>query len=109
MTRADRWQNRECVARYWEYKDNLQAMAEACHFRLDDGYSFRFVLPMPKSWSDKKRAEMVAKPHRQKPDLDNLLKGVFDALLVDDSKIYLINRAEKIWGTVGRVEVYKLD
>jgi hypothetical protein len=48
------------------------------------------------------------KPHHQKPDLDNLLKLVCDALngLVwhDDAQIAEVT-VRKIWGTTGRTEV----
>ena len=57
-------------------------------------------MPMPKSWSGKKQKEMDRQPHQQKPDLDNLLKGLGDAVYDDDSGIHQIE-ARKIWGKQG--------
>ena len=61
-----------------------------------------FVLPMPKSWSKKKRAEMNGKPHQGKPDLDNLMKSLMDALFEDDTHIW-DSRITKLWGENGQI------
>jgi len=41
-----------------------------------------FLLPIPDSYSQKKRASALARetPHVKKPDVDNLMKGIFDGL-----------------------------
>jgi Holliday junction resolvase RusA-like endonuclease len=39
-----------------------------------------FWLPMPASWSKRKQAANLWKPHAQKPDIDNLTKAVMDAM-----------------------------
>jgi Holliday junction resolvase RusA-like endonuclease len=39
-----------------------------------------FWLPMPASWSKRKQAANLWKPHTQKPDIDNLTKAVMDAM-----------------------------
>jgi len=57
---------------------------------------------MPKSWSKKKKAEMINKPHKQKPDIDNLLKGLMDALLEEDSHVHTVF-ARKIWAEEGSI------
>lgn len=50
------------------------------------------LMPIPKSWSKKKRMAAVGTPHLNKPDVDNLLKAVMDAMngvvYVDDSVVY---------------------
>ena len=108
MTRSDKWKKRPCVERYWAYKDALRAAVE-----LPDGLDnlmCRFYLPLPKSWSKKKKAAMAGAGHRQRPDIDNLTKAVFDSLLAEDSGIaYSVNckmwedekgpRVEIIWRT----------
>lgn len=55
-----------------------------------------FHIPMPPSWSKKKRAQMSGQPHRQKPDLDNLCKGVLDAVCESDAHIWDV-RMTKMW------------
>jgi Holliday junction resolvase RusA-like endonuclease len=39
-----------------------------------------FWLSMPASWSKRKQAANLWKPHAQKPDIDNLTKAVMDAM-----------------------------
>ena len=51
---------------------------------------------MPKSWSKKKRIDMVGESHAQKPDLDNMIKSVGDCLKKDDQTINEII-AKKFW------------
>lgn len=38
-----------------------------------------FYMPMPESWSAKKKQQMNGQRHTTKPDRDNLEKGVCDA------------------------------
>ena len=58
-----------------------------------------FVMPIPQSLSKKKQTELVAMPHTKKPDLDNLVKAVLDALngvaYMDDSRISNINASKE--------------
>ncbi|QIU89334.1 RusA family crossover junction endodeoxyribonuclease [Yokenella regensburgei] len=99
MTRADRWKQRPPVLRYRMFCDEVRLydiqVPEA-------GAHITYVLPMPPSWSKKKRAEMDGKPHQQKPDIDNLTKSLLDALFDDDSHIWDV-RTSKLWGTVGMI------
>ena len=54
----------------------------------------KFYMPVPASISKKKQMSLKLQPHLKRPDLDNLLKTVCDALngyvWKDDSQIYLI-------------------
>ncbi len=63
----------------------------------------------PVSWSKKKRAAMIHRPHTQKPDGDNLLKAVKDALnriaWADDGQVFDA-RVCKVWGEVDQTVVY---
>lgn len=60
------------------------------------------------SWSSRKKLAMVGRPHTQKPDLDNLVKGISDALnriaFVDDSQIAEVV-CSKEWGEVDQIAV----
>jgi Holliday junction resolvase RusA-like endonuclease len=69
-----------------------------------DGADIIFYMEMPKSWSQKKRIEMLGEPHRQKPDLDNLIKALGDALYGDDSGIASI-KAAKVWSCTPGITV----
>jgi Holliday junction resolvase RusA-like endonuclease len=51
-----------------------------------------FYMPIPKSLSQKKKDTLKGLPHTKKPDLDNLMKAVLDAIngviYQDDSQVY---------------------
>tara|TARA_R110000737_G_C14489855_1_gene470036 strand:+ start:127 stop:345 length:219 start_codon:yes stop_codon:yes gene_type:complete len=45
-----------------------------------DGARMVFSFELPKSWSKKKKKQMEGQEHKQKPDLDNLIKAVKDTI-----------------------------
>lgn len=77
---------------------------------LPEQVTLVFVIPMPKSWSNKHREAMRFQPHKSKPDVDNLQKAVLDALCEDDSHIWHVD-AYKFWGDRGSIaiEPYESD
>lgn len=91
--------------RYYRYAEHLRLLMAAQHVSLGDVLSVTFVLPMPHSWSQKKRQALNHQPHQQRPDLDNLLKAYKDALFVNDAQIWRYRRVEKRWGTEGQILV----
>jgi len=104
QTQRDKWKKRDCVLRYRAFKDEVrlhrvQVPESQAHII--------FVLPMPKSWSKKKRAEMAGKPHQAKPDKDNLEKALLDAVFEEDSQIW-DNRVSKFWGDEGAIIIRPL-
>lgn len=106
MTKSDRWKKRACTEKYWTYKNGLRALFSAA--QLPSNYHLIFVIPMPKSWSNRKRAEMAGKPHQSKPDKDNLEKGFLDALFDDDAAVW-DGRVTKFWGYEGRIYVTEIE
>lgn len=62
MTRADKWKQRPEVLRYRAFCDEVRLRGVSMP---DAGSHVTFVLPMPPSWSKKKRAELNGKPHHQ--------------------------------------------
>ena len=68
----------------------------------------RATFETPKSWSKKKTAELIHRPHTQRPDLDNCLKALKDGLnriaWADDSQVYEID-ARKVWGIYAKTVV----
>lgn len=99
MTRADKWKKRPEVLRYRAFCDEVRLNNVS---RPESGYHVIFVLPMPPSWSKKKRSLMDGKPHQQKPDKDNLEKALLDAIFGEDSHIW-DGRVTKIWGETGKM------
>lgn len=100
MTQRDRWKKRPCVVRYRQFCDECRAAGIAIGGTLE----VTFWIPMPKSWSEKRKAAQDGQPHRQKPDVDNLCKGLLD-LLDDDSGVWRIT-AEKRWARAGAITIH---
>jgi len=82
--------------RYKKWKNALRWEAKQQKFELGDNIQIGFYFSMPKSWSKKKKSQMMGRPHTQTPDLDNLIKSTVDALKSKDSSVYDI-RAYKLW------------
>jgi Holliday junction resolvase RusA-like endonuclease len=95
MTRRDKWQKRDCVLRYRDYCDRIRAAAQEISHIPDKIEAFVYIA-MPPSWSQRKKKEMAGHPHRTKPDGDNLLKAVCDALFEEDSVLWS-KHVEKFW------------
>ena len=69
------------LEKYFQYKDNLAAHGEKIGFIMpQDAFFLWFFMPMPKSWTKKKKAAMAFKLHKNKKDTDNLSKAIKDAL-----------------------------
>lgn len=102
MTQRDKWVKRPCVVRYHAFKDLVREWGVT----VEDGDRIFFMLPMPKSWSKRKKAEMKGMPHRQKPDIDNLCKALFDAIFADDCHIASI-QLYKHWHDKGQIIIHR--
>lgn len=105
MTRSDKWNKRSVVMRYRAFCDDIRA--RNCTVP-ESGAHITFHIPMPKSWSNKKRAEMHGKPHQQTPDVDNLTKALLDAIYTDDSGVWDM-RTTKRWSEIGCIEITNLS
>jgi Holliday junction resolvase RusA-like endonuclease len=95
MTRADKWKTRPVVMRYRAFADELRLVAGRVP-AAPGSLVVRAFFERPASWSLKKHAEMAGKPHQSKPDADNVLKAVSDALYGEDKSIWHM-RIEKFW------------
>ena len=86
------------LVRYNQYKEDLYNIAFSKGFKLpNQGLSVKFCIPMPKSWKPWQKELMNGKLHQSKPDIDNLMKALFDSLLSEDKRIGHINEISKIW------------
>lgn len=103
MTRADAWKKRPVVMRYRAFKDEVKLRG----VKFGNGDKVVFVMPMPKSWSRKKKDLMEGTGCMSKPDVDNLLKALLDAIYGDDAHIWKIRGLEKVWGYEGGIRIYK--
>lgn len=84
--------------KYHGFKDEVREAGIEIGLELD----VEFYVPMPASWSDKKKDQMSDKPHMQKPDLDNFVKAILDAVLAEDCTVWKIT-AEKRWAYEGSI------
>lgn len=96
MTRADRWKKRPVILAYWEWCAEVRAQWGDRAFP-EHGAHITFRVPMPKSWSRKKREAMTNTGHRQTPDLDNYLKALLDAIHADDCAVWDFDGLCKVW------------
>ncbi len=95
------------LERYNNYKVSLLAEAKRNRFILpEQGAIVVFFIPVPKSWSEKKKRLMHLQLHCGKPDLDNILKGFFDGLFTNDHHIGNIS-VTKLWinSDKGKIEI----
>ena len=103
MTQRDRWGKRQIVKDYFAFRDtvrqqinDLLALQNNDDNKTWEELDIGFFIPMPKSWSKKKKLLMAGTPHKQRPDLDNYIKGLLDALLEEDCIVWRVS-ARKIW------------
>ncbi len=103
QVRSDKWNPRPMVVRYRAFRDEVRLRGVRIHPQV----KLVFHIPMPKSWSKRKKAAMFGSPHMQTPDLDNFTKAILDAYTSSDAHVWNIH-AVKIWMIEGAVEVYDL-
>lgn len=83
--------------RYIQYKKDLKEEAQRqLYFPRTDNFWMKFFLPIPKSWSDKKKRQLCFEPHLNKKDLDNYCKAILDSLYPKDQIVWDF-RASKFW------------
>ena len=105
MTRSDKWQKRPAVMRYWAFCEELRIRLPRDYDLIDK--HVHFILPMPSSWSEKKKVMMDGQPHTQRPDLSNLLKSLEDAHQAEDNTIHRYRSLSKAWGRAGAIILNK--
>lgn len=116
MTKSDTWKTnpnhpdpkkrqRKAVTAYFSFKDKFILMANQMSFRLGNYLDAVYFIPMPDSWSKKKKELMNGMPHDSTPDTDNITKAVKDTLRKQDSDIWF-ERAEKRWAYKGSIIIF---
>ena len=105
QTRSDKWKQRPCVMKYRAFADEVRRQGITIREEYD---RITFVIPMPKSWSQKKKDSMLGKPHKQVPDVDNLCKSLMDAIFGNDCRVWDVH-IRKIWGVQGMIIVEGME
>jgi Holliday junction resolvase RusA-like endonuclease len=95
MTKSDKWKKRPIVVYYRNWADAIRvACTGSADTKIDDksiyGMRITFWFTTPSSWSAKKCKRAQGTFHRVRPDVDNCIKGVMDALFTLDSQISYI-------------------
>lgn len=76
------------LERYNKYKIDLHAECKAKQFLFPPvGASITFFIPVPPSWSKKKKKLHHGHFHQSKPDIDNLTKALLDSIMTEDKQI----------------------
>jgi Holliday junction resolvase RusA-like endonuclease len=117
MTQSDKWKTdpnhpdplkrkREVVHRYHQLQNRVREQAEKMKFVLGKTFEAVFFVPLPNSWSDKKKSELVGMPCEEKPDIDNYTKFFLDTMAKEDKSVWNI-KAEKRWAYYGSIIIFQ--
>lgn len=108
------WAPTESWKKYCAFKDAIAALVadKVWPLTLLPGDHVVFHMPMPQSWSQKKKLAHDGEPHEAKPDLDNLIGGFFDAMFPGQSKggkgdqhMHTLGSMKKVWAWEGAIEI----
>jgi len=82
----------DSVKKYWQWADKVREAATGDkETKISDPRIFGIIIcahcEMPESWAQKKRDALAGTLHQQKPDTDNIGKGIKDSLFADDKEI----------------------
>lgn len=76
------------VTRYFAFQNELWAQAKAMGVTVPNKFEIVFLVPMPSSWSDKKKNKYNKMPCKTRPDIDNYLKAFMDTLKLEDGSVW---------------------
>lgn len=74
-------QRKYLIAQYEATQEIQRQVIEQGFNMPEDDFMVLAYIPMPKSWTKKKKAEMDGKRHKSSPDADNVFKKVVDDIL----------------------------
>lgn len=104
---------KKAAQEYLAYKDEIAWMARqhfSAPFSAPVAVRAKFFYPIPQSWSkrDKEKASAGMLRPAVKPDIDNVIKGLFDALngiAWTDDKLVVEEHSSKWYSNEPRIEV----
>ena len=98
QSQRDKWKPSKPTKKFRAFRDYVYyTTRKAPPAAKVTGIDLTFLVPMPKSWTMKKKKEKVGTWHRQTPDIDNLIKAVLDSVYPDgDAEIPAV-KARKAW------------
>jgi len=110
LTHGDRIPGRKVADTYYRKSNELWVLCKNAKYIPTETLSITFVIPIPKSYSKKvklKKGILPGQPHKQRPDLDNLIKAFKDSLYKEDSIVWKYCEMKKIWGLEGKILIYE--
>lgn len=116
MTKSDTWKlnpnhtdpykrQRPAVTKYFAFKTLLTLQANQMEYKLGRWLDAVYLVPMPNSWSKKKKEKMNRLPCETKPDTDNITKAIKDTLKNNDADVWW-EKAEKRWSYNGSIIIF---
>lgn len=105
QVRRDAWKPSAAVLRYRAFRDEVAARKV---WAPTPGDVLVFLMPIPRSWNQRKRLEHDGMPHLAKPDVDNLAKALLDAVYGNDSHIWAVS-AFKLWSSTPGIVIIRRD
>ena len=117
MTQADKWRKRQSVMKFFAFRDAVKQYIESkvvlqspyhSHHLEFESFDIEFHIPMPKSWSKKKKALHNGQPHNQRPDLDNYIKAWCDSVFQEDSVVWRIKATKRWTSSPGYITINEL-
>jgi Holliday junction resolvase RusA-like endonuclease len=92
MTRRDTWAKRPCVVSYHAFRDAIRAAAGTMPpaSRVES-------ISVNACFYDSANEHEEGEAYRQKPDWDNIFKGVTDAIWKDDQKLGDVGPSGRYW------------
>jgi Holliday junction resolvase RusA-like endonuclease len=104
MTKRGKWVS-PAAQRYLSYKDAIGYQLRQHHKKSSTEYAvavkIKFIMPIPPGWSKIKQQKSIGQYHTKKPDIDNLIKGLFDAangIIWKDDNLVVDCKAVKVYG-----------
>lgn len=91
QSRSDAWNRRKCVMKYRAFCDILRLECKQKGFVISD-CEIQFFCEVPKYLKNK---ILPGELKRTRPDIDNLIKSVFDALLDEDGCIARVTASKR--------------
>lgn len=101
QTRSDKWKKREVVEKYRGFADHIRLQLNVQGWQRvnpkPDALKITFFLLPPKVYEKQvllaeAKGELIF--HKQKPDIDNLIKAVLDALYQEDKTVHTIEASK---------------
>jgi len=105
QVRKDIWDPSPSVQRYRAFKDEVRAQK----VKISATPFVVFYMPMPDSWTGKRRDRYRMATHLTPPTLGDLLDGLFEAVFETDYSHLAAVQGLKFWADTGSILVGEID